>query len=61
MDDATLLRAFAAYPLLTLKVIAAIHWNALKLWRKGAKLVPRPPAPDHAVTVVRPPIGRAAE
>ena len=61
LDDRTLLRAFLAYPLMTLKVIGGIHWNALKLWRKGAKLVPRPPAPDHAVTVVRPPLGNAAE
>jgi DUF1365 family protein len=61
LDDATLLRAFLAYPLMTLKVIAGIHWHAFKLWRKGAKLVSRPRAPDNAVTLVRPPLGRAAE
>ncbi len=61
LTDTTLLRAFVTYPLMTLKVIAGIHWHALKLWRKGAKLVPRPPAPDNAVTLVRPPLGRAAE
>lgn len=61
LTDATLLRAFVTYPLMTLKVIAGIHWHAFKLWRKGAQLVPRPPAPDHAVTLVRPPLGRAAE
>ncbi|MCW5771219.1 MAG: DUF1365 domain-containing protein [Rhodospirillaceae bacterium] len=31
-----LLKAVAAHPLMTLKVIAAIHWQALRLWRKGA-------------------------
>ncbi len=38
----TLLRAFLAIPLLTFKVVAAIHWEALRLWVKGAPLVPRP-------------------
>ena len=61
LDDATLVRAFFAYPLMTVKVIASIHWQALKLWRKGARPVPRPPAPDHAVTHVRPQLGQAAE
>jgi len=35
LTDATLLRALFAYPLMTLKVTAAIHWEALKLWAKG--------------------------
>jgi uncharacterized protein len=35
LTDATLLRAFFAYPLMTLKVSAAIHWEAVKLWAKG--------------------------
>ena len=60
-DDATLLRAFVAFPLMTLKVIGAIHWHAFKLWRKGGQLVPRPAAPKHAVTQVRPPLDQAAE
>jgi DUF1365 family protein len=37
-----LLRAFVALPLVTLKIIAAIHWEALRLWLKGARLVARP-------------------
>ena len=36
-----LLRAFFALPLVTIKIIAAIHWEALRLWLKGARLVPR--------------------
>lgn len=39
-----LLRAFVALPLVTLKIIAAIHWEALRLWLKGARLVARPDA-----------------
>ena len=35
LTDANLLRAFLAYPLMTLKVTAAIHWEALKLMLKG--------------------------
>jgi len=61
LDDATLLRAFFAYPLMTLKVIGGIHWQAFKLWRKGARPVPRPPAPERSVTHVRPQLGQAAE
>jgi uncharacterized protein len=37
-----LLRAFVALPLLTLKIVGAIHWEALRLWLKGVRLVPRP-------------------
>jgi DUF1365 family protein len=37
-----LLRASALLPLVTFKIIAAIHWQALRLWIKGAKIVPRP-------------------
>jgi uncharacterized protein len=37
-----LLRAFVALPLVTAKIIAAIHWEALRLWLKGARLVARP-------------------
>jgi uncharacterized protein len=45
MSRLALTQAFLQVPLLTMKVMAAIHWEALRLWIKGAKLVPRPPAP----------------
>lgn len=35
-----LLRVFLAMPLITMKIMAAIHWEALRLWLKGARLVP---------------------
>ncbi len=42
LTNAALLRAFFALPMVTLKIIGAIHWEALRLWLKGAQLVPRP-------------------
>ncbi len=42
LNDAQLLRIFVAQPLATLKVIAAIHWEALRLWLKGLRIVARP-------------------
>jgi hypothetical protein len=39
--DAELLKACLAHPLLTLGVIAAIHWEAAKLWLKGMRYRPR--------------------
>ena len=41
LDNRSLLTVFLLYPLMTLKVIAGIHWEALRLWRKGLKLQPR--------------------
>lgn len=37
----TLVKALFLYPLMSLKIIAAIHFEALRLWRKGAKFVSR--------------------
>jgi hypothetical protein len=45
----TLLHAFVTLPLVTLKIISAIHWEALRLWLKGVRLVPRTASsPDSA-------------
>lgn len=54
IDDSTLFRALLSYPLMTLKVIAGIHWEALRLWRKGMRIIPRPAPPPDPVTVVAP-------
>jgi uncharacterized protein len=44
LTNAALSRAFLALPLVTFKIVAAIHWEALRLWLKGARLVQRPKA-----------------
>ena len=52
ISDAALLRAWASHPLLTAKVVAGIHWEALILWLKGMKLRQRPAAPSAPVSFV---------
>lgn len=42
LTDGALIRVGMAMPLMTMKVVAAIHWEALKLWLKGAPLFPAP-------------------
>jgi DUF1365 family protein len=51
LTDRALLGLFLTMPALTLKVILAIHWEALRLWLKGLRLRARPAPPDLAVTV----------
>lgn len=41
LTDTNLARLFISHPLMTLKVVAAIHWEALRLWCKGLRLQPR--------------------
>jgi uncharacterized protein len=41
LTTAALLRSFFLLPLVTFKIVAAIHWEALRLWLKGARLMPR--------------------
>ena len=41
-----------AVPMLSFKVMAGIHYEALKLWLKGVPLTTRPPAPRYGVTRV---------
>ncbi|MFM2111465.1 MAG: hypothetical protein RLZZ271_125 [Pseudomonadota bacterium] len=53
LTDASLCWHFVTHPLLTLKVITAIHWEALKLWLKGVKVVHKPAPPVHPLTVIR--------
>jgi len=53
LDDKALAIAFLTHPLLTLKVVSAIHWEALRLWIKGVRLHPRPPAPSEAMTIIK--------
>ncbi len=52
LNTGALLRSFCALPLVTLKIVAAIHWEALRLWLKGVRLVPRQDAaPDSGLAI----------
>ena len=42
LSDRALAGALVRYPFMTLKVVAAIHFEALRLWRKGARAFPNP-------------------
>jgi len=53
LDDRSLLRSFLSHPLLGLKVIAGIHWEALRLLVKGAPLRRHPGPAEQPVTIVR--------
>jgi hypothetical protein len=35
---------------MTLKVMSAIHWQALKIWLRGARYFPKPAPPSQEVT-----------
>jgi DUF1365 family protein len=50
LTDTNLLRVALAYPLLTLKVVLMIHWQALKIWLRGATFFPKPSPPREEVT-----------
>ena len=50
LSDASLLKLLVCYPLFTLKVIAAIHYEAAKLWFKGVPLTERHVSPRYAVS-----------
>lgn len=56
-----LARLAASVPFLTFKIVGGIHWEALKLWLKGAKYSPRPPVPDPVSIARRHDIAEAAE
>lgn len=51
LTDGALLKLWLQHPMMSLKIISAIHWQALKLWFKGAKFHPYTgPYPDPDVT-----------
>lgn len=48
LDSASLARCLLKFPLLTWKIMAGIHWEALKLRLKGARFHKSPPPPKPA-------------
>lgn len=47
-------KAVLRHPLMTVKIVAAIHWEALGTWLRGARYVSRPLAPSVPVSVATP-------
>lgn len=52
LTDGTIAAAVARHPLMTLKVMSAIHFEALRLWVKGVPLVPRHTSASYSFTIV---------
>jgi len=50
LSDAGILRQVAAMPWMTLKVVAAIHWQAMKIWLRGTPFHRKPAPPTQAVS-----------
>ncbi len=50
LTDSALLRAAWRYPFMTLSVMRAIHWQALKIWLRGARFHRKPQPPQEDVT-----------
>jgi DUF1365 family protein len=53
LTDSQLLRLSFVMPLMTFGVVAAIHWEALRLWIKGAPFGARPAGPKAGMSVGR--------
>ncbi len=50
INDWTLLKTFFMLPLMTVKVVAAIHWQALKIWVRGARFYKKPKPPEKEIS-----------
>jgi DUF1365 family protein len=51
LTDGALARVFVTHPLLMLKVVGGILWEAAKLWAKGVPVHARPAPPSSPVTI----------
>ncbi|MFM9938286.1 MAG: DUF1365 domain-containing protein [Hyphomicrobiaceae bacterium] len=59
ITDAAIAGMMLRYPLMTLKVISAIHFEAARLWAKGVPMVTRYGSPAYSFTIVRSPAQEA--
>jgi hypothetical protein len=50
VTPASLRKALWGYPAMTFGVVARIHWQALKLWRKRVPFIKKPQPPTLFVT-----------
>lgn len=50
LNDLNVLKQVLMMPLMTLKVVAGIHWEALKIWLRGARFHSKPEPPKQPVT-----------
>lgn len=50
LSDGNVLKQVLMLPLMTFKVVAGIHWEALKIWLRGARFHTKPDAPKLDVT-----------
>ncbi|NQW57344.1 MAG: DUF1365 family protein, partial [Polynucleobacter sp.] len=50
LDWKSKFKAIASFPFLTFGVITKIHWQALKLWLKGAHFYKKPKPPSIQIT-----------
>jgi DUF1365 family protein len=51
LTNSALIKAWLSAPLLTFWVVGAIHWQALKVWLRGARYHKKPKLPETAVTI----------
>jgi hypothetical protein len=52
LSDASLLHMLVTFPLMTLKVMGGIHWEALRLWLKGTPIYRHKPAAKPIATTI---------
>lgn len=53
LTNGNLWRGFLRHPALAWQVLGSIHWEALKLWRKGMKVRPCPVPPAQLFTITQ--------